>query len=161
MEAQVNQHEHRREQVLAQAVAAGKFPESRREAYRQAYDNDPAGTERLIASLASGLTPAQASALFGRPDPEPELSIAATLFPELRRPQSFRHGGSPGATMAATVPAEPVQTVQAVPAEQQRPAPLAPGERLLDQALVDQWSRQLFPDAIRTDKPKLITFADD
>ena len=45
----------RRERVLAEAVAAGKIADERREAYRRMWNKDPVATERLLAELAPGL----------------------------------------------------------------------------------------------------------
>jgi len=41
----------RRDQVIEGAIQAGKFTEARRGHYRQAWDQDPQGTEATIASL--------------------------------------------------------------------------------------------------------------
>lgn len=84
----LNDHELRREYVLDQAIAAGKFGEARRAHYAALYNRDPAGTEQVLAVLAS--------ATDGEP-PYPR-----TLFPELARPRS---GRSP--TRAAALPPPP------------------------------------------------------
>jgi hypothetical protein len=49
----MNDRQYRRERIIEEAVAAGKFGEGRRQHYRNIYDADPAGAERLIALLAS------------------------------------------------------------------------------------------------------------
>ena len=46
-------HELRRDHVIGQAVAAGKFAESRSAHWQQEYDRDPARTEQVLAALAS------------------------------------------------------------------------------------------------------------
>jgi hypothetical protein len=50
----------RRDQAIAAAVKAGKFPKARMEHYTKAWDADPTGTEALIAGLSEGLVPINA-----------------------------------------------------------------------------------------------------
>jgi hypothetical protein len=90
---------YRREYVLAQAVSAGKFAPERSTHYRTLYDRDPAGTEVLLARLASGV-----AAGGGAPYPRelfPELSswsdaeVAAGVFATpVACPTSARGGTS-------------------------------------------------------------------
>ncbi len=51
----MSEFEQRRDQVVEAAIAAGKIPPERREAYRSAWDSNPVATERLLAELAPGL----------------------------------------------------------------------------------------------------------
>ncbi len=46
-----------RDQVLAQAVADGKFPPARKELYARLWDSDPEGTRQVIAGLARNVIP--------------------------------------------------------------------------------------------------------
>jgi len=46
-----------RDQVLASAINAGKFPPARKEHWAKAYDADPEGVKATIAGLADGLVP--------------------------------------------------------------------------------------------------------
>jgi uncharacterized protein DUF6582/Mu-like prophage I protein len=50
-----------RDEAIAAAVKAGKFPPSRREHYERYWDADPVGAKEVIASLATGLVPVAAS----------------------------------------------------------------------------------------------------
>lgn len=59
-EARAAQLKQERESFLKSAVEAGKFPPSRLEHWRKAYDADPAGTKSTIASLEDGLIPVEA-----------------------------------------------------------------------------------------------------
>jgi hypothetical protein len=47
----MNDREYRRERIIDEAIAAGKFGAGRRQHYRQLWDADPRGAERLVASL--------------------------------------------------------------------------------------------------------------
>lgn len=152
----MNDHEYRRERVLDEAVAAGKFSADRVEHYRGRWNRDSEGTERLIASLAPGLTPIQTVALLPEAREDP-MALAATLFPELRRPQPLRHGGSPPVLPEpqAVRRAEPIQ------AEHARP-PDAPAAGVPDAKTVERWSQAMFPEAKPRDaKPPLVTYAHD
>lgn len=51
----VTDHAAAREKLIDDGIAAGKFPESRRDHYAAAYDNDPGGTTQLVGTLAAGL----------------------------------------------------------------------------------------------------------
>lgn len=72
---------NRREQVLAVAVHAGKFTAERAALYRDLYDRDPAGTERLIESLEAVPADLLQTSLLNRGDPL--LAAARDVFPEL------------------------------------------------------------------------------
>lgn len=95
----------RTEQVLDQAVAAGKIPPDRKPYYRQLHERDPAGTERLLASLAPGLLPSAPAGPVQAQHPHPvtvgpaaEAEInpedvarwTGALFPETRQRGSGR-----------------------------------------------------------------------
>lgn len=119
--------ETRREYVIDVAVAAGKFPEERRTHYRQMYNRDPVGTERVLAALGSVTVPAP---LYPR-----------ELFPELSRPSTHVRASSQadaGATAASAPPARPA------------PAPATgPLHSEITDEQVAQWSRRLFPETAR------------
>jgi hypothetical protein len=78
----------RKEHVLNEAIASGKFGEDRRGFWSQQYDRDPAGTERTLDALVS--------ATEGQPPYPPELF--PHLFSQRRHPQMR------SASVAATVP---------------------------------------------------------
>jgi hypothetical protein len=140
----------RREQVLASAVAAGKFPESRREHYARMWDADPERTEALIDATVG--VPA---ALLSASRPTPARNVAAAeaetvtawtrqLFPETRVPVvmdgdvvGYGYDRPPGP--APPAPSPPPETSPAPPAASAA-ATFAPGD-------VKVWSKQLFPDA--------------
>jgi hypothetical protein len=91
-----NNHELRREYVLDQAIASGKFGPARRAHWHRQYDLDPSGTEQVLASLAS--------ATVGEP-PYPR-----ELFPELSRQRSPRaRKTAVAATAAPPAPTPPPQ----------------------------------------------------
>src|SRR5918992_5616014 len=97
----------RREQVLNAAIAAGKFPESRRATYAAMYDRNPAYTEQVLATLAAGVAP-PAAATGPAPHPMPHT---ASLFPELR----YARRPGPASRRRLAVPAEPPAVAAAVP----------------------------------------------
>lgn len=123
----------RREQLLAEAVRAGKFTAQRAEHYRQLYDSDPAGTEQVLAALAPvGNAITAAAVLAGAPaavlaevPPYPR-----ELFPELVRRE--RRAAPPAA-------AEPAA------AEHVRPG-APPAEASIRDEQVARWSAELFPE---------------
>jgi hypothetical protein len=80
----------RRDYVLSEAIAAGKFGESRRAHWQGQYDRDPAGTEQVLAALVSV---------------HPEPPYPRSLFPELDRRQ--QRPGRAHATATATAPPPP------------------------------------------------------
>jgi len=57
-----------RDNTIAVAVKAGKFPPARREHYERMWDADPDGTRGLIESLAPGLVPVTAMGYSGGAD---------------------------------------------------------------------------------------------
>lgn len=69
-------HKLRRDYVLDQAIASGKFGPQRRAFWSTEYDRDPARTEQTLAALASATVD---------DPPYPQ-----ELFPELARPRSRR-----------------------------------------------------------------------
>lgn len=93
-------YELRREHVINEAIASGKFGESRRAFWTQQYDADPAGTERTLASLVPALEES--------PPYPPEL------FPELSR---RRRPPMRSASVASTAPPPPSQSVEATDAD--------------------------------------------
>jgi hypothetical protein len=80
-----------REAILERAVASGKIQSRDRDRYRERYSRDQPGTVALIASLAPGVSPAQAEQLseMAQLVGEDLLAFARAAFPELRR----RHVG--------------------------------------------------------------------
>lgn len=74
---------NRRDQVLAAAVEAGKFPPSRLEHWTKLWDADPEGTERQVNSLAPGLVPVSASGYPGTETFEQDNAYYG-LYPEER-----------------------------------------------------------------------------
>lgn len=48
--------------MLSAAIAAGRFPASRRSHYARMFDRDPTGTEALIAQLAAVPVPTSGAA---------------------------------------------------------------------------------------------------
>jgi Mu-like prophage I protein len=57
-----------RDNTIAVAVKAGKFPPARREHYERLWDADPEGTRGLVESLAPGLVPVTAMGYSGGAD---------------------------------------------------------------------------------------------
>jgi hypothetical protein len=53
----VTAHEAKRQLILSQAIAEGKFPAERSGHWAAQFDKDPKGTERTIAMLASPAPP--------------------------------------------------------------------------------------------------------
>lgn len=74
-----------RETILERAVASGKILAAHRDHYRERYKRDRTGTVALLASLAPGVTPAQAKTLheFERRQEDDLLVAARGAFPEL------------------------------------------------------------------------------
>ncbi|WP_433078881.1 peptidoglycan-binding protein [Dactylosporangium sp. CA-052675] len=54
------QRENERDQIITEAVKAGKFAPARRDHWVRAWNADPEGARQLIASLAPGLIPTEA-----------------------------------------------------------------------------------------------------
>jgi hypothetical protein len=73
----------RRDQVIAAAVAAGKFGVGRAPFYASLWETDPQGTERLITNLAA-IGSSSSPAALDYPDPH-ELGDVAHLFPPSSR----------------------------------------------------------------------------
>jgi hypothetical protein len=73
----------RRDQVIAAAVAAGKFGVGRVPFYASLWETDPQGTERLITNLAA-VSSASPGAPVAYPDPH-DLGDVAHLFPPSSR----------------------------------------------------------------------------
>jgi hypothetical protein len=48
---------YERDQVLAEAVRTGKFPQAKLQTYSDRWDRDPEGTRELVGALAAGLVP--------------------------------------------------------------------------------------------------------
>jgi hypothetical protein len=119
------------ESHLRNAVAAGKFPESRKPVYRAMFDRDPDGTLRLIESLE----PVALFAATSRPDET--FSAARQAFPELRRRgRETMHAGPPGRARHLATPGVGVVDSQAAP------PPAQPTEL----GLPDGWIGDLFPE---------------
>jgi hypothetical protein len=77
-----------RDQVLAEAMRVGKFPQARLDHYRQLWDKDPEGTRQHVDALAAGLVPVGTGAK-GQPGYDPDMpgdfeqqAAYATLYPE-------------------------------------------------------------------------------
>jgi hypothetical protein len=134
------QVDHHREHLLNAAVAAGKFPESRRGHWRALYDHDPAGTAQVIAALTPAVGP---NPTFGV-TPYPR-----ELFPELARQPSHMRFASRQADVGvaavsfqsppATRPS-PAQAPLSVPSSSPAAIALPTAEQ------VSAWSRELFPE---------------
>jgi hypothetical protein len=116
----------RRDYLIGEAVAAGKFMAERAPFYRERYDRDPAGTEQVLAMLA----PALAGVAGLEPAPYPR-----ELFPELDR-RARRAAGVP-ATFAPAATAPPAAT-----AAHARPVTPA-AESALTPEQVGAWSHEL------------------
>lgn len=85
--------DEKRERILTDAVKAGKFPPSRVEHYRAAYNADPEGTEQLIASLAEGLVPVHEEG--GAPgESASEAAYPVEWLPEVAARAAGTNGGS-------------------------------------------------------------------
>lgn len=85
-----------RTEVINAAIAAGKFPESRRAHYERLYDRDPAGTERHIAKLAAALAPGGAPATATPAPSGPDGYDESWLTPRERAGiQAAREGAQP------------------------------------------------------------------
>lgn len=82
-----------RDAVIEAAIGAGKFSASRRDHYRQAWDADPAGTERVIASLVPAL--AAPSAPRHSAPPASDDAYPQSWFPEVaaRKAAIAQRGG--------------------------------------------------------------------
>jgi hypothetical protein len=73
-----------RDQVVAEAIADGKFPPARREHWTRLWDADPEGTRQVIASLAKNVMPVSPG---GYPGSDDDLDVDAEfahLFPPAR-----------------------------------------------------------------------------
>jgi hypothetical protein len=121
----------RRDALIAQAVTAGKFSQERAAHYAAQYDRDPAGTERLLASLAS--VPGN---VLGHGGDEVDRTLAAG------RALLVNRGVVASAPAAAT--REPVQ------AQHLRPVEQVEGNIELTPENVEKWTRDLFPETRAT-----------
>ena len=65
-------HVSERDQILAEAIRAGKFPQARLEHYQAMWDRDPDGTRNYVEAMASGLVP-MGPALGNNPGYDPDL----------------------------------------------------------------------------------------
>jgi hypothetical protein len=79
----------RRDQVIAAAVAAGKFGVGRVPFYAGLWEQDPQGTERLIGNLAAVSTSSSPAAL-DYPDPDGLGDVAHLFQPGSRSEQEAR-----------------------------------------------------------------------
>ena len=120
----MHEHEHRREYVISEAVRAGKFSESRADHYRQMFDADPPGTERVLAALASALP--------GEHPYPPEL------FPELARSRKLAQTRASSSSSSPPLPYAPSPPTVSL-AEEGAGGGVTPEQ-------VAAWSRQLFPE---------------
>lgn len=127
-----NDHELRREYVIDQAIAAGKFGENRRTFWRGEYDRNPAGTEQTLAALASVTE--------GTPAYPREI-----LFPPTQR----RHPPARRSSVAATVTSPTPQ-----------PAPVPPAAPASDEQVAG-WTRELFPETAAAGARSRVTRAND
>ena len=134
----MNEREKRRESVIEQAVADGRLMPGARDRYRAAWDADPFGTEQVLASLSSGLTPPVRAALSGQRDPNPELAGARAWFSELSPTPHLQDGGSAtsAADAASSVPAGSSSSTS---------VPAAPAAQSPTPEEVASWSEALFP----------------
>jgi hypothetical protein len=149
----MNDREYRRERVLDQAIASGKFPEARRQHYRNSWDRDPAGTEQVIAGLVGVPLLASIAQSEAQPQRTPDeldeqVALAATLYPELRNARRIPHGGT-----AAPAP-EPTRAHAPPRQAQEPPPPSAPASAAsaggdvveLRPEIVDGWTEALYPE---------------
>ena len=83
------EHLDERERVVSAAIAAGKFPPSRRQHYEALYDASPDVAKQTIASLAALLPPTAASA---DPPPGPAYNESWLSFYELRNIEAAKRG---------------------------------------------------------------------
>jgi hypothetical protein len=80
-------HLAERDQILTDAVRAGKFPQSRLDHYKAMWDKDPDGARKHVEALAAGLVPVGTGPT-GNPGFDAEFgdfegaSAYATLYPE-------------------------------------------------------------------------------
>jgi len=82
LEAQAQrQREGERDQVIAEAVKAGKFAPARREHWVRLWNADPEGTREVIDGLARNVMPVTASGYAGGVDDEDLDREFASLFP--------------------------------------------------------------------------------
>jgi hypothetical protein len=130
--------ELRRDHLIEQAVAAGKFPPSRREHWAREYDRDPAATEVTLAALAPALVGVRSpTALAAGDSPYPR-----ELFPELAR--ADRRAGQAAPVQAAS---DDQRSREGLAPHSMLPA-AEDGETELSPELVGQWSRQMFPETV-------------
>jgi hypothetical protein len=113
----------RRDRVLGEAIAAGKFGEHRRTFWTEQYDANPSQTEAVLAAMVSV---------------QPEPPYPQELFPELARRQQ-----RPGRSRAAATPAPPAPAPGHV--RQSAPLPPAASGGVSDEQIA-AWSRSLFPE---------------
>lgn len=72
----------RRDQILDDAIRAGKFPPARRDHWAMAFDADPDGTEAQIKQLAAGLVPVAAAGYRGADGDYEAEQVYRSLYPE-------------------------------------------------------------------------------
>lgn len=89
------EHVDARERLLNAAVAAGKFPTSRRKHYSDCYDADPAGTAAVINGLAAVQTDPRALVAQAELDKLPAYNPDWLSYPERRRLANVAAGGRP------------------------------------------------------------------
>jgi hypothetical protein len=82
-----------RDDTIAAAVSAGKFPPARRTHWEQLWDADPDGTRQVIEQLQANLVPVQASGYPGGADSD-DLQYAqyAHMFPPAAEQSGARRG---------------------------------------------------------------------
>jgi hypothetical protein len=85
--------EQTRDQILGEAIKAGKFPPARRDHFAQLYNADPEGTTELLAGMASGMVPVvEGGAAFGEGGDGTEEAYPKDWFPEIAAAQAGREG---------------------------------------------------------------------
>jgi hypothetical protein len=82
-----------RDQVIAAAISAGKFPPARKGAYERLWDADPENTRAVIASLRKNAVPVEDVGVAGGADDEGIDEDYRTLFPPDLQAASARPAG--------------------------------------------------------------------
>src|SRR5512135_2941713 len=70
-----------RDQVIAAAISAGKFPPARKGVYERLWDQDPENTRQVIASLRKNAVPMEDIGVAGGPDDDEADEEYRSLFP--------------------------------------------------------------------------------
>ena len=153
-----------REHVLDKAMAAGKFPQTRRAYYTSMFDRDPKGTEAFLTLLGGvpphllGTTPAPDA--LASADQETVANWTRQLFPETRPQPVVMDGKVVGVgytTRSAALSAgalNPWHVRTSPPPERAPEPPVGPAAAAtFGPGDVDAWSRQLFPEAAREGDP--------